>query len=82
MYVFDDFDAIIQSYTLSTNWDITTASPENTLDVSGDDSYPSDIAFKTMAGNCSSPGRNSITFTSTFSIRTGTSPQRREATLR
>lgn len=46
MYVADFNDIEINEYNLSTAWDISTASYNQNLDVSGKDNSPSDIFFK------------------------------------
>jgi len=46
MYVTGRSGATVEEYTLTTNWDVSTASLSYTLDVSGQDSYPNGLFFK------------------------------------
>jgi len=46
MYVTGRSGATVEEYTLTTNWDVSTASLSYTLDVSGQDSAPEGLFFK------------------------------------
>lgn len=58
MYVIGADTDSVYSYTLSTAWDVSTASFQNEFDVSTEDGWPTDLAFKSDGSKLFVPGIN------------------------